>query len=194
MGGVTQQLEVSRVIFTNMSSDGCWPSVSPSAGWLPEHSVHGFSTWVWASAEHSDGVLRKNAPTEKTGGAWNFCDIALAFTWHPFCHTLGVKAGFSKLKRRGYLGSRSHFLTSMQAGQVAAIFEKYNVPHSSSWHSVRLPYPPNSISHFLSGQPPCSTQKMPYSSQPVRLEPGLLTLLLMILLVLSPQGFRILVY
>lgn len=37
VGGVTQQLEVSRVIFTNMSSDGCWPSVSPSAGWLPEH-------------------------------------------------------------------------------------------------------------------------------------------------------------
>lgn len=66
------------------------------------------------------------------------------------------------------MGSRSHFLTSMQAGQVAEIFEKYNVPqHSSSWHSLHLPYPPNSISHFLSGgQPPCSTQKMPYSSQP----------------------------
>lgn len=171
-------------------------AISEPFSWVVARTpVHGFSTWVWASAEHSDGVLRENAPREKTGGAWNFCDIALAFTWHHFCHTLGVKAGFSRLKRRGYMGSRSHFLMSTKAGQVAAIFEKYNVPqHSSSWHSVRLPYPPNSISHFLSGQPPCSTQKMPYSSQPVRLEPGLLTLLLMILLVLSPQGFRILVY
>lgn len=113
-------------------------------------------TWVWASAEHSDGVLRENAPREKNGGAWNFCDIALAFTWHPFCHTLGVKAGFPTLKRKGYMGSRSHFLTSMQAGQVAAILEKYNVPqHSSSWYSARLPYPSQQHLPF--------SLRMPYS-------------------------------
>lgn len=35
VGGVTQQLEVSRVIFINMASDRCWPS--GLAGWLPEH-------------------------------------------------------------------------------------------------------------------------------------------------------------
>lgn len=47
------------------------------------------------------------------------------------------------------MGSRSHFLTSMQAGQVAAIFEKYNVPqHSSSCHSLHLPYPPNEYLPF----------------------------------------------
>lgn len=154
--------------------------------------VHGFSTWVWASAEHSDGVLRENAPREKNGGAWNFCDIALAFTWHPFCHTLGVKAGFPMLKRRGYMGSRSHFLTSMQAGQVAAILEKYNVPqHSSSWHSARLPYPSQQNAILLVVPRKCHTHLSLWGSN---LACSHLTLLLMILLVLSPQGFRILVY
>lgn len=52
----------------------------------------------------------------------------LEFTRHPFCHTLGVEAVLSRLKRNGWhsVGGlpNSHFKKSMQAGHVAAILEK----------------------------------------------------------------------
>lgn len=44
-------------------------AISEPFSWVVVRTpVHGFSTSVWASAEHTDGILRENAPREKTGG------------------------------------------------------------------------------------------------------------------------------